>query len=792
LLIELQRHLALLQQVADTVLAGELVHKPVKLDTDYWQWYEGEGRARVEQSSDVTLRAEWASLGDLHARILTAAQAAMKVASQGDKLQARQLLSDVFRLSSELTGILVGSSMHELTSVFSVREKQLAARIERDFMEAAQVGQFSVNLADNTLADPDAAFLDFLGYTKNEADGLEIQKIFDSRPFQQLLKMARSKEANSRVSFKARHKDGHRVALEVFAILDENGGGVWLRCFTSNVSQSESDIQQRRLLSTAIEVSDQVVVITNAKQEIVYVNPAFTKLTGYEAKEVLGKNPRLLQGKETNQATRIAIREALSAGRSVSVEIFNYTKEGLRFWVDISIVPVTDDSGEVTHFVAVQHDITERKATEQAIARIALEDHLTGLPNRRAAEDRLGMEWQRARRGTGGFALAIVDVDRFKLVNDQYGHQVGDLALKHISETIASNLRGGDWIGRWGGEEFLLCLHEMDHRGAHTAAERLRKIVKAKPIKCAVGELSFTVSMGVALYNEAHENVDAMLALADSLLYEAKHTGRDKVMCSGRGGTRKGSVNWEGSQVQGAIQDGRVLPVFQTIVDLRTGKVVADEALARIRAKDDSLVSAHSFIEAAEALHLVSAIDKTISSGAMEHCARTLTEKNGRAHFINLSHQFLANPELVAKLLQEARDASTECGVVGCDLRPMVIEITERQGSDIQTLKKNLQPLIDAGFRLALDDFGSGYSSFLYLTELPVDFLKVEGWMVSRITKDERVRQLVETLVSTARKFNIITVAECVEDEETANLLRDIGVDWGQGYYFARPEIEER
>lgn len=785
----MQRHLALLEQVADAVLAGELIRKPVNLEADYWQWYEGEGRARVEQSNDPVLRAEWTRLGDLHIRFMTVAQAAVKVAAQGDKMQARQLLTEVFQISSELTGLLVGSSMHELTSVFSAREKQLAERIERDFMEAAQVGQFSVRLEDNTLAEPDAAFLAFLGYAKKEAEGLEIQKVFDNRPFQQLLKLARNKETNARVALKARHKDGHRVALEVFAILDENGGGAWLRCFAANVSQSESDIQQRRLLSTAIEVSDQVVMITNAKQEIVYVNPAFTKLTGYEAKEVMGKNPRLLQGKDTSQATRVAIREALAAGRNVSAEILNYTKEGLRFWVDISVVPVTDDSGEVTHFVAVERDITERKATEQAIARIALEDHLTGLPNRRAAEDRLETEWNRARRGNEGFAIAIVDVDRFKLVNDQYGHHIGDMALKHISHAIAANLRGGDWVGRWGGEEFLLCLHEMDHRGAHNAAERLRKVVKAKSLTSPVGELSFTVSMGVSLYNEEHENIDAMLAQADSLLYEAKHSGRDKVMCSGRSSTRKGSVMWEGSQVQGALQDGRVLPVFQTIVDLRTGKVVADEALARIRTKDDSLVSAHSFIEAAEALHLVSAIDKTVSNGAVERCARMFPEKNGHAHFINLSHQFLANPELVEKFLQGARDACTECGV-GCDLKPMVIEITERQGSDIQTLKKNLKPLIDAGFRLALDDFGSGYSSFLYLTELPVDFIKVEGWMVSRITKDERVRHLVETLVNTAKKFSVITVAECVEDEETAKVLCDIGVDWGQGYYFSKPKEE--
>jgi len=321
----------------------------------------------------------------------------------------------------------------------------------------------------------------------------------------------------------------------------------------------------------------------------------------------------------------------------------------------------------------------------------------------------------------------------------------------------------------------------------------MRKLVKSNPLKMQQAELPLTVSMGVSVYTPEHDNLDSMLAQADALLYEAKHSGRDKVLCSGRADARRGSVLWEGSQVQGALHEGRIVPVYQPIVDLRSGAIVADEALARIRARDDSLVPAANFIQAAEALHLVASIDKTISTCALGRCSAALQEPgkmSGRSHFINLSHQFLANAEQVDGLLVLAQGYCGQAGTKNGG-KPIVIEITERQSGDILTLKKNLQPLTDFGFRLALDDFGSGYSSFMYLAELPVDFLKIEGWMVSRINQSARVRQLVETLVNTAQKLGVTTIAECVEDAETAQVLCDIGVDWAQGYYFARPAEDD-
>ena len=552
-------------------------------------------------------------------------------------------------------------------------------------------------------------------------------------------------------------------------------------------AQGRQETEQRRLLSAAIEASDQIVMITGADHRIVYVNSAFARVTGYEPAEAIARNPRFLQGAGTSQATRVSLREAIAKGQPAQAEILNYRKSGEPYWVDVSIVPVSVSSGGITHWIAIQRDITQRKAQEQEITRLAMEDYLTGLPNRRAAETRLQVEWSRARRDRCGFAIALVDIDRFKLVNDQYGHQIGDQALVHVARLLFGNMRGGDWIARWGGEEFLVCFHDLDARGALTAGERARKLVRSKPVKLTQGDLPLTVSIGIALYGAESESLDAMLASADALLYQAKQSGRDKVLCAGVSAGRRGSLIWEGAQVQTALHEDRVVAAYQTIVDLRTGDVVGDEALARIVGSGATPIPAQRFIVAAEQLHLVAAIDRAVSRRALQRMASAKRDRTRSARFINLSTQFLSDPEQVSNLLGYARTL----GLAGNgSANPVVIEITERQSGDLTTLNRHLQPLLDEGFRLALDDFGSGYSSFMYLTDLPMSFLKIEGWMVGRIAKDTRIRQLVESIVNTAGRFQLKTVAECVETAESAQVLCDIGVDWAQGYFFAKPQLQ--
>ncbi|MBI1395347.1 MAG: EAL domain-containing protein [Betaproteobacteria bacterium] len=780
LLIALQRHLTLVRELVSSVASGVAA---AGLDSEYWDWHRGGAGGLAGQLRDPDLRRSWDELERVHGELLVVGESCLSAVRSGDEALARRCLGQVFEYSNHLIELIVGGTLRELTLAFENRERVLSERYEREFLEAAEIGRFSVSLATHTILSADENFAKLFGRTPGRLIGNDIRSILDAGSYDELV-IGTLPGASARVLASALDASG--PSLEIVAYREPERAKDVLHAFAVNATAAVQDAQQRRLLSTAIDHSDQVVVITNARQEIVYVNPAFSRLTGYSREEAAGRNPRFLQGPETDPDARAALRDAIASGRQGHLEIVNYRKNGSTYWVELSVVPVRDDRGVLMHWIAIERDISDRKAQEREIERLAMEDHLTGLLNRRAAEARLAVEWSRARRDRNPFAVALVDADRFKLVNDQYGHHVGDQVLMHLARTLERNLRGGDWIARWGGEEFLMCLHGLDARGAVKAGERARNFVKSNPVPVAVGTLPVTVSIGVALYSSEIESIDQLVAEADALLYEAKHTGRDRVLVAGPGGGLRTGLIWEGSQLQSALHDSRVLPAFQAIVSLQSGAVVGEEALARIRTREEALIQAQRFIHAAEALHLVNAIDRTITRSALERTADAVERQQVlEAYFINLAAQSLADQDLVAAL----REQALAFRMIQGGINPMVIEITERQSLDMATLRAHLEPLLDVGFRLALDDFGSGYSSFRYLAELPVDFLKLEAWMVRGLVHDARTRQLVETIVSTARTFGVRTVAECVEDGATAQVLCDVGVDWAQGHYFGRPRL---
>lgn len=430
------------------------------------------------------------------------------------------------------------------------------------------------------------------------------------------------------------------------------------------------------------------------------------------------------------------------------------------------------------------------QAQQRALLEIhAMTDQLTGMFNRRAAESRLEEEMGRAKRHGEGFALAMLDLDHFKAVNDRYGHAVGDEVLKEVALRILAGLRDEDWVARWGGEEFLVFLRNADVREAVFVLERLSAEVKSQPIPTRAGDIRITLSAGIGLPGKQDTDFHLAVEVADTCLYQAKANGRDRV--EAREG---GQILWPAQIVKRALRDNRIRVANQIIVDLESGLAVADEALARVHLPDGSYLAAGEFIEAAEGLGLMLDIDRVVTRQAMARCAGKLSGGEiGQefAHFVNLSPQFLARRDLVEEMLQNAMQYCQTCGVSFGPVKPVVFEITERQFlGNLDTLEADLKPLLDFGFRLALDDFGSGYSSFLYLARLPISFLKIEGWLVANLHKERKIAAIVESLAGFARREGIVTIAECIEDAETARILREMGVNLGQGWHFGHPEID--
>ena len=689
-------------------------------------------------------------------------------------------LLEALETSDRLTTLLVDAALAELTLAVAQRERRLTEQLHHEFLDALSIGRFSLRVTDGLIVQADEAFAGFLGTEPKHLIGVPAGRFIPGQKLVEIVEQSVKSGRPGRVQVRTLGLGRERVTLDIIAFMQQAAEHDELQCMAVNVSRTDRYIAQRRLLSAAVEASNDLVLITDPSFRIEYVNQAFVNVTGYEPDEVLGRHPDFLQGRKTPGNALDRLRATMRAGRAVRAELVNYRKDGTPFWIDLSVVPVTGSDGLAEHWVSVGRDVSERKQAEQEITRLAMEDYLTGLPNRRAAEARLQLEWNRARRMRSPFALALLDIDHFKRVNDQFGHEVGDRTLRHVAQVVNTTLRGGDWVARWGGEEFLICFHGLDASGALAAGERMRKHVKASA-PAGGTEPAVTVSLGISVYRPALESPAKMLAEADGLLYEAKQAGRDRVLCIGAAEGHRGSVVWERSQVQTALQESRVVAAFQPIIDLRSGEQVGVEAFARIIAPDERVIPASEFLDAAQSLHLSAEIDQAIAEYTLSAGAAA-----GRlACFINLSPQFLASAHCIERLIERAECVRKAESVE----RRFVIEITERQGGDLAALKANLKPLVDAGFLLALDDFGSGYSSFQYLADLPIQFLKIEGWMVARAVGDSRIRQLLETIVGTAQKFRLTTVAECVEQAATASVLRDLGVDWAQGLLYGAPEV---
>jgi diguanylate cyclase (GGDEF)-like protein len=428
-----------------------------------------------------------------------------------------------------------------------------------------------------------------------------------------------------------------------------------------------------------------------------------------------------------------------------------------------------------------------QSAQKDLLQRIALTDPLTGLSNRRAAEERLQKERARTPRDGHGFALALVDLDHFKMVNDRYGHAVGDEVLKTVARRFESGLREGDWVARWGGEEFLFVLHGSTAEDAINIMERLAGEARSTPIQTSVGAISLSFSAGVAAFGTHDSETLPMLEQVDHALYRAKADGRDQVRMMAT--TR---IPWNSALLRQALAENRVRQASQAIVDLQGGQTIADESLARIESATGEIVEAKDFIDMAEGLGLMAEIDRQVIRNVMQRCVLRMEQGGATdfAHFVNVSPQFLARRDLVEEMLENAMGYCQTCSVMLGPVKPIVLELTERQHIvSLEKLRADLQPFIDFGFRLALDDFGSGYSSYLYLAHLPVSFLKIEGWLVSHMRQDRKVAGIVESLANFARKEGMRTVAEHVEDAETARILADMGVDYGQGWYFGRPQL---
>ncbi len=411
----------------------------------------------------------------------------------------------------------------------------------------------------------------------------------------------------------------------------------------------------------------------------------------------------------------------------------------------------------------------------------ATRDPLTNLYNQRLFWELFEYEIGRAGRHGYKFALLVIDLDNFKSVNDTYGHGFGDLFLQEVATSLRNSLRTEDILARYGGDEFVAILPESDGQGAATTAKRILDAINTMTVMSPDGtSVKGSVSVGIGIYpDHAAEQKDLFL-FADNMMYKAKSEGKNRIGVPTEEDVVEvfRHISETSIIILNAVENRDIIPYFQPLVSTKTGKTDAVEVLSRIRLGDGRIMGAGEFVEVAEKMGIIHKLDYIV----MEKALQTVQEQGFPGNiFINLSPRALVLNEFVAESRRIVADSRIDPGRI-------VFEITERETiKNMNMLEKFVNNLKMEGFKLAIDDFGSGFSSFHYLKRFPIDFLKIEGDFIVNMIKNEKDRALVRSISLLAQELGIKTVAEYVEDEEVMQSVCKTGIDLAQGFHIGRP-----
>ena len=562
---------------------------------------------------------------------------------------------------------------------------------------------------------------------------------------------------------------------------DAPGCGVVLTI--SDISESRRAEEQLKLAFEAVRQSGEGILMTDAQQIILSVNPAFEAVTGYRADEVIGQTPALIASLRHDQQFYAAMNESLENTGHWRGEVWNRRKNGEIYpvWLAVSVVRAQDSRPQ--YYVYIYSDMSERHAAQQRIEFLAHHDPLTGLPNRLLLRDRMAQAKALAARMRSRVALMFLDLDRFKTINDSLGHPVGDALLKEVVERLKSCVRESDTISRQGGDEFIILLNDVrDGEAVSRVADKIHQRM-GEPIMLGKHSLITSFSIGIALYPDDGDEFDSLMQKADTAMYHAKGAGRNAHRFFTEQMNRQvvEHLTLE-TQLRRALENREFVLHYQPQLDLNDGRIVGVEALIRWDCPGNGLISPARFIPVAEDSGMIIAIGAWVLGEACRQ-ARAWQDA-GLPPFVvavNLSAVQFKRPDLVNTVIN---------ALVLSDLDSQWLELELTESILIQDAEATLDAvrrLKALGVRLSVDDFGTGYSSLTYLKRFAVDKLKIDQSFIRDLVADPDDAAIVRAIIQMARSLKLKTIAEGVESEELANLLRVFHCDEVQGYWFSRP-----
>ncbi|MFO7248856.1 MAG: EAL domain-containing protein, partial [Bacillota bacterium] len=557
--------------------------------------------------------------------------------------------------------------------------------------------------------------------------------------------------------------------------------------FQRLMAANRSAKEAQRLASFVFQYAQEGIMITDAEGTILYVNPAFTAITGYTEEEVRGKNPRLLKSGRHDAFFYRQMWESVRRTGQWRGEIWNRRKNGEIYPEWLTISAIKNEKGRITHYVAVFTDITERKRYEEQIKHQALHDPLTDLPNRRLFHDRLAHAIREAKETQRKVAVLFLDLDRFKNINDTLGHILGDELLRHVAKRLSSCVPREGVLARIGGDEFAVLLPALT---ARAEAERVAKDIVdrfTQPIALGERSLYVSISVGISLYPDDGDDCPTLIKNADMAMYCAKEEGGNRYRFFTPGMRLETVQRWQlENGMRQALELGELQLVYQPQVEAQTGRMVGVEALLRWHHPEQGVMSPATFIPLAEETGFIVPIGDWVLRTA---CAQAKAWQEAGLPPIRVA------VNLSARQFQEGRlEATVRRVLAETGLEPQFLELEITEGimmtNHTQTVEQ-LHRLKALGVKVAIDDFGIGYSSLGYLKKFPIDTLKIDKSFIRDCTDVPEDAAIVKAVIALAKNLNIPVVAEGVENPRQLAFLCAEGCDVIQGYLYSPPVSAE-
>lgn len=587
-----------------------------------------------------------------------------------------------------------------------------------------------------------------------------------------------------------------------FPLRDAEGRVLGVGGISRDIS-AERAAQQAQLLSENVFLhAAEAIIVTDVDGNIVRVNASFERMSGFSSAAVLGYKPRMLRSSRVLPEVYKDLWGALGESGHWQGELINRHASGTLYTVHCSISALRSPNGELSGYVAVQTDVSQLKAAEIEVQRLSHFDSLTGLPNRALLMDRLHQLLTLSQRQDQPFAVLFADLDHFKEFNDSLGHLVGDELLCAIGECLREHVRAQDTVARMGGDEFVLLLPATNRAEALHLAHKLQHALRQPLNLSSMHDYRPRVSVGVAIYPDDGDNSDELLRNADTAMYVAKTSGRDRAEAYTRAMSEEGArVFAIQTELSNAVQHGELRLYLQPKFNLADMAVVGAEALVRWERPKHGLTGPVEFIPIAEKVGLLPVIDRWMLNQLVKQLGQWHASGCWPAHWtvaINQTASDLQQAQWLHNLQQTLLEHQVPAQLVQ-------VEITESALlQPTPNVLERLQALRKLGVELAIDDFGTGYSSLSYLKSLPITVIKIDQSFVKDLLPEPHPsdhgnehdhehehgnsgRVLIEAMIALAHKLGHTLVAEGVETEAQRHLLHHLGCELGQGYLLSPP-----